>query len=254
MKWNLLWSLPPVFIRSQKSWMDIGSNPHLMWDYCTHWVRFAVIWAKSWEPGSTWTWTFQATIPGHFPEFQQLPLKLSSDIFVVEDHIKHPLSLLFTRANKPSFFNLSLPIVSCRVLIILSFAGTFPAQMMKPQTGHDSSGVGPIMSHWRKAPALICEIWYNTELTTTRNSRLVGISKSKAMTHSFFLQIQSIYGPVSWNMMTYRFVVFFTQKRWAQCWQYIFFWNPWKHAEREVQNLTDTFVKNNLWFTTASKS
>lgn len=112
-----------------------------------------------------------------------------------------------------------LPIVSCRSPCPLQGPFQFCAI---PQTGHDS-GVGPIMSHRRKSLPLICEIWYNTELKTTRNSRSVGISKSKAMSHSFFLQIQSIYGTVPWNMMTHRTVVIFTQKRWAQCWQYIFF-------------------------------
>lgn len=202
--------------------MDIGYNLSSTRDNCTHWVRIAVI---SLSKLLKTTSNLNLSLPKQ--QFPAIPCVLvastqgwlSSGIFValqvVEDHIITPSKPLLHQI-KQTFFNLSLHIMSCRVLISCRLQGPFQfcgiPQIVEPQTGHRSSGVGPAMSHRRKSLPLICETWYNTELTTTRNSRLVGISKSKAMSHSFCLQIQSIYGTVSWNMMTYRSVVFFTQK------------------------------------------
>lgn len=93
---------------------------------------------------------------------------------------------------------------------------------------------------------------YNTELTTTRNSRWVGISKSKA--ESLTLSSNPVY-------IWYSIIIsddiqicnIFYWKTWAQHWRCIFFLlKTLKKQGGRCRILhTDSFPKSKSWFTTA---
>lgn len=109
--------------------IDIGSNPHSMWDYCTHWVRTAVISSsKLLKTMSNLNLSLPSNNSWPFPCVPVAPTQgqLGCDIFVVaqvaEDPFITPSQPLLYPLNKLSFFKLSCPscpaghLVLCRDL------------------------------------------------------------------------------------------------------------------------------------------
>lgn len=125
-RWNILFSLDHKKTGGKLPLRIIGSNPYSKWGYCTHWGQDGCDFIKQ---------TLENLVqPEPEPSEQQfLAISLCSNSFhsrtaqlwrfcssssSCRPHC-NTINLLFTRLNKPSSFNLSLPIMSCRVLIIL---------------------------------------------------------------------------------------------------------------------------------------